>query len=64
VAGDVRGPEKGEVPAPAPLELAQDSTSTLIPLSRDEFAFPRAGQQRHCSLRAEAGGLRQKHLRS
>jgi hypothetical protein len=63
-ARDVRGPVKGDVPAPAPLEPAQDSTFTLIPPSRGELTLPRAGQQRHYSLRAEAGGPRQKRLRS
>jgi hypothetical protein len=51
------------VPAPAPLEPVQDLAFTPTPTSRGELALPRAGQQKHYSLRAKAGEPRPKRLR-
>jgi hypothetical protein len=50
------------VPALAPLEPVQDLVFTPTPPSRGELALPRAGQQKHYSLRAKVGGPRPKHL--
>jgi hypothetical protein len=53
---------KGGAPAPVSPKPAQDSTSAPIPPSRGKLAFPRAGQQRHCSFCAEVGRSRPKRL--
>jgi hypothetical protein len=59
----VRRPGKGDVPAPALLEPVQDLAFTPTSPSRGELVLPRAGQQKHYSLRAEAGGPCPKRLR-
>jgi hypothetical protein len=59
----MRGPTKGDVPSQALLEPAQVLAFTPIPPSRGELTFPKAGQQKHYFLCAEAGGPRQKRLR-
>jgi hypothetical protein len=60
---DTRGPGKGNMPVSTSPEPVQDSVSVPTPLSRDWSIPPRAGKQKHRSLRVEAGRAHLKHLR-
>jgi hypothetical protein len=63
VAWDVRRPGRGNVPALTSPKPVQDSVPAPTPRSRDRSVPPGAGKRKHCSLRAEAGGVRLKRPR-